>query len=320
MPSSQYYILPPCGSVVGDETAVGQAIGAMTQLATEAASARSQWEPLVEDNLTTYIWGQPEGQPDEDQLVVNEIQNSVIAQIDVQTQEPAQISLEPVETGEPPLYFWNGPQDVGLLEFGLIPAEVAEWVDPADGQTKPPVPLDERLAGMLQSVAIPKEANPALPPGAIRPEWVVEMDDKLVADVYQTIFDVYLERSDFEEWTEQNLLDSGVQGWAWALFEYDDNADRFLLTHLPVTQVYVDPTARGIADAAYAMVDIPLDADRAKTAYPAARRPRSTSGRAWARRIHFDGNTQLGRRLQSRLPAADGAVSACAGSATSSSL
>lgn len=293
MPSSQYYILPPCGSVVGNDDAVGQAIGAMTQLATEAASARSQWEPLVEDNLTTYIWGQPEGQPDEDQLVVNEIQNSVIAQIDVQTQEPAQISLEPVETGEPPLYFWNGPQDVGLLEFGLIPAEVAEWVDPADGQTKPPVPLDERLAGALQSVAVPKEGNPALPPGAIRPEWVVEMDDKLVADVYQTIFDVYLERSDFEEWTEQNLLDSGVQGWAWALFEYDDNADRFLLTHLPVTQVYVDPTARGIADAAYAMVDIPLDADRAKTAYPHLADQISE----WARMgtpNPFDGNTQWG--------------------------
>lgn len=257
------YNLPPVGQITEDADVVGY----LSALAEEARQARSEWEPMVEDNLTVYVYGQSSGPAEDGKIVVNEIQNAVIAQADVQTQEPIQVNLEPVETGEPPLYFWAGPQDQGIM-FGLIPAEVADWLDPETGTTRPPVPLDEQAAGFLQSIAIPREASPALPPGATRPEWVVELDDKLVTDVYQSVYDVWAARSDVDEIVEENLLDSNVQGWAWLLFEYDENARRFILTHLPITQVYIDPTSRGVQSAAYALVDIPLDAAAARANYP----------------------------------------------------
>jgi hypothetical protein len=255
--------LPPIGQINDDDSAVKF----LADLAREARDARADLVQTVEDNINVFRFGKTTGSPAEGELVVNEIQNAILAATHIQTQEPPQATLEPVETGEQPLYFWAGPQDIGIAMFGLEAFEVAEWVDEL-GQVQPPTPLDPMVAGMLKAAAVPEEVSPALPPGAIRPEWVLEVSDQTIADDYQILLDLFWERSDADRFIRDLLLRTSIQGWAWGLYEFDDTRLRHKLTILPILQVYIDPTVRDISDAAYAGFDLPLWADEAKTLYP----------------------------------------------------
>lgn len=255
--------LPPLGQV--NESNEGEVLTCLTGLAQEATDERCLYEQFVNSNLNMYVYGQ-EGVPADGRIVVNEIQNAIIAATDIQTKDPPQVSLEPVETGEPPLYYWAGPQELGIA-LGLQPFEVADWLDEA-GQLHPPTPIDSLVAGQLKALTVPEELSPALPPGMIRPEWLVELNDTLVAETYQMIHDVIWERSEVDLWVRDNLIATNVQGWANGLYEFDDQAKKHVLRHVPVTQVYLDPTSTGVRDSAYCGLDLPLDADEAKESYP----------------------------------------------------
>jgi hypothetical protein len=107
-----------------------------------------------------------------------------------------------------------------------------------------------------------------LPPRHIRPDWLVKDDDDLVKDISKAVFDVLWQRGQVDLRVRQNLHRNAVHGWSVMLFEFDDDAVKPILRHLPVKQVYMDPTVEDIADASYAGYDLWVDADEAKALYP----------------------------------------------------
>jgi hypothetical protein len=263
--------LPPIGQIGPADHAT--VITFLQGLAQEAQLELSKWSRLVDDNRRYFHWGGPD-EPDDDEVRVNDIQNDVIAITDLQTKEPAHPTLEPVETGEPGECYWAGPPAVGEA-LGLAAQQVGEWLDEG-GQVRPPLPIDPDRADDLRDAV----AAGGIPTGAVDPvtgqpqvqrlkeRWLVQVDDQLVADTYQSLFDVYWRRSGTDLWNRQNLLKNNVQGWAWGLLEFDETRQRFALRHLSVKQVLVDPTVADIADAAYAGVNLAMDAGEAKALYP----------------------------------------------------
>jgi hypothetical protein len=221
-------------------------------LAREAYDARVVWDQVVDDNLQIYTYGTIN--PSDDKVINPEIQNAIIVGTDIQTKEPPAVMLDPVDSGEPPNLYWAGPADVAG-ELGLPEQCAIEWMDEA-GQLQPPVPLPEELGRQLQQT-----------PG-IQPDWLVDVNDKLVSDIYQQVFDVYWQRSRIDRRLRSNLLKTNVQGWSIDLFEFDDDEQKVLLKPLTIKQVYIDPTCEDLDDAAYAIVDLVLDADEAKRIYP----------------------------------------------------
>lgn len=258
-------MLKPVGQI-GEEDQ-GFHVSYLSSLAREAREAREDVVQAIEDNINVFRFGKASGSPAEGELVVNEIQNAIISTTQIQTQEPPAASLEPVETGEPPLHFWAGPQDVGLALFGLQVFEVASFID-ENGVEQPPTPLDPMVAGQLKALAVPEEVSPALPMGMIRPEWIAEVSDQSTADVYQTVLDIFWERSQSDLFIRQALMDTNIQGTWFGLYEFDDTRLRHTLKAMPFLQVYADATVRDIADMGFFGFDLPVWADEAKTLYP----------------------------------------------------
>lgn len=264
-----------------DDTSQFEKVTYLADLAREASDARQPFEAAVNDNINIFWFGDT-SQPGVDEIIVQLSQCAVIACTDIQTKEPPSITLEPVETGEPGEYYWAGPPQAALqltmpsmdpmtgmmMPPLLLPAQVQGQTDPITGEQHPPLQIDPMVAGQLKALAIPEELQPALPPGAIRPEWLVNVCDQTVADTYQTVFDVFWRRSDGDRHVRKDLLDDNIQGWSWMLYGFDDTAKKHDLTHLPITQVYIDPTVSDISEAAYAGIDLPMDAAAAKVRYP----------------------------------------------------
>lgn len=282
--------LPPIGEPArsGDEDLVSYLQG----LAEEATFARNRWDPIVTNNVNVFTYGDVEP-PDDDEIILPEIQNAVIVGVNVMTKEAPTVTLEPVETGEPPTYYAAIPPhrvgewlptgatvsvDPMTLQPVVSPTLPPEClgIDPLTGQPFDaagneiePAPLNEDQADLLMSRAVTRAVAPVLPPNFIRPNWLVSLDDDLVSDVYQSMFDVLWARGEFDLRIRENLLDTCVQGWAGMLFEFDDEGKRPILRHVPIKQLYIDPTVRGVHDAAYAGYDYVLDAAEAKALYPA---------------------------------------------------
>jgi hypothetical protein len=91
---------------------------------------------------------------------------------------------------------------------------VADWLD-ENGQPQPPTPLDPLTAGQLKALTVPEEVSPALQPGTIRPEWLIEVSDQTIAEDYQTILDLFWERSNCDLFIRDLLLRTNIQGWTW---------------------------------------------------------------------------------------------------------
>lgn len=233
-------LLPPLGAIGEyDHASCTSYLGGLAQ---ESSFARAEWLVMADENLEIYTYGSLNY--DSEKIQVNEIQNAIIAATDLQTRQPPAVTLEPVETGEPPQSFWAGPPQV-LAQLGVM--------------SQPGQPLDPMLADQLRQMG----AN-----GAIKPEWLVDVDDRLIAQTYQTIFDVYWQRSAADRFIRSNLLTTNIQGWTFALYEFDDDEQRHLLRMQSVRQVYIDPTVEDVADAAYVGLDMVLDAEQAKSMYP----------------------------------------------------
>lgn len=251
--------LPPLGSMDLDGADADRAWASsyVTGLVQECLQSREPWVLQADRNYQIFAYG-ADPTPDDDELVVNSIQNAVIAVTDIQTKEPPTVKLDPVETGEPGETYWNGPQDLGI-RLGLPAQCVAAWLDPQTGDLMHPLPIDEGQADQFQAMVTA---------GQLKPEWVVTVNDQLVADTYQTLFDVTWQRSRIDRSIRSNLLWTNVFGWTLWLYEWDDSRKRHVMRPMSVKQVYVDPTVEDIDDAAYAVVDHVLGADQAKRLYP----------------------------------------------------
>lgn len=251
--------LPPLGSIdlAAPGADRGYASSILTGLVQECQQSRDPWIVEADRNYQIFAYG-ADPTPDDDDLVINAIQNAVIAVTDIQTKEPPKVTLDPVETGEPGDTYWNGPQDVGI-QLGLSPQQVAEWIEPQTGDAMHPMAVDELLAEQLNNFVLS---------GMVKPEWVVTVNDQLVADTYQAVFDVVWSRSRCDRAIRGNLLWTNVFGWTLWLYQWDHDRKRFEMREMSVKQAYVDPTVADIDDAAYAGVDLVIDANQAKRLYP----------------------------------------------------
>ncbi len=256
-------MLPEIGQITAENQ--GDVVTYIGDLVLESSNGEKlKYEQLVDMQNAVYTWGSDEEPDDSDEIVANPIQNAVIAGTDIQIKDPPQPTLEPVETGERPMYYWCGPPMYGL-QMGLSETQVTPYLDPETQQINAPDPIDPDTAEQILAMAVPKGAAM---PGQIHEEWIVGVDDRLVADVYQAVFNVHWERCDADFYIQDNLLDTNVQGTAFGLYQFDDANQRHVLKHLPIPQVHMDPTARDIQDAAYAGFDIPMDAAEAKLNFP----------------------------------------------------
>lgn len=248
-----------------------QILDALEQRARESYDDRQPFDTLVEQGNALFAYGKVTP-PAAGELIVHEIQTAVITNVEMQTREMSPPKLDPVETGEPPTYFWDGPAEIGLamgvpMEC-LVETPVLDEFGMPTGETQSLLPLEPTFGEELTAKAVSKEMAPMLMPGQIRPEWVVALDDRLVADFYQSLLGVFWKRSRVKQWLKKNVLDVNNQGWAWGSYQWSDEEKRHILDHLPVTQVYVDPMASDIGDAVYAGYDRPYDADYARASFP----------------------------------------------------
>jgi uncharacterized membrane protein YgcG len=259
-----YPCLPPTGQVTDDNQ--GQVISYLTALAEEAAGERQKWVTVADLNERIFIYGDVEP-PDDQTILLNDIQGQVVASVTIQGKEPPKVTLEPVETGEEPMYFWAGPDHIGMA-LGVPPQCMTESIDPMSGEALPIQPMDPMLAGMLLMGEVPEEVSPALMPGQIRPNWIVKVDDNLIARTYQVPFDVLWRRSYIDVFLRNNLLDNNIHGWSFALYEFDEDRKVHVLRQLGVREVFIDPRCRSVQEAEYVMVDLPFDLNAAKQNWP----------------------------------------------------
>jgi hypothetical protein len=270
-----YPMLPPIGAISA-ESDNGDAATYLKRLARESQQAAAVWQSYAAANLNVYAYGEdPPPSPSDDQtIIIPAIQNAVISATNVQTKDPPTATLEPVETGEPPTYYWAGPPMLGL-QLGLNEMQIGDWQNPDDGQMHPPQPIDQDTGENLQQACaaggVPGPAGPdGMPTTAIplKERYIVAVDDELIADTYQAVFDVKWARASMDREIRSNLLWTNIYGYTLWLYEWDPATGMPGLRPMSPLQVYIDPTVEDIAKAAYAGVDIVLDAGVAKRLYP----------------------------------------------------
>lgn len=241
-------------------------IAHIQRIAQEATFDRVQWEFAADLNTIIYHYGD-DPIPEPNVVIANEIQNHIIAS---QMQEPPRCSLKPVETGEEGDLYWAGDQAMGI-QLGLEPNMVADWLQ--SSQSGQPTLPDDPTAQSMPPIPIPPgpladQLRLMMETGQIKDTALVEVTDRLMAEVMQRVFDLFWERSDCDRKIGECMLDTDVIGWGWMLYEWDDDYKRHILRQIPIKQMYIDPTVRDIADAAYVGFDLPLDKDEAKKLYP----------------------------------------------------
>lgn len=251
--------LPPLGTIGDDPSKHAGATSYLSYLAEEASDGRAAWIDVADRNVEIYTYGAALDEYDPAKILVNEIQSAIIAAVDIQTKQPPVANLAPVETGEPAQTYWAGPLEAAL-QLGVPPECLVPMDDPANpGATVPPQPIDEITAERLKTIR---------DTGYFPEDWMVDVDDKTVSDTFQTVHDVYYARSGGARFLRQNLLANSIKGCQFALLEFDNERQRFMFKNLYLRQVYIDPICEDIADAAYAGVDLVIDANEAKSLWP----------------------------------------------------
>jgi hypothetical protein len=285
-------------------------IGILHDLAQESIDDRQGLDAVVTRNRQIFQEG-TDVPVDDDTIVLYDIQNAAIAATDIQTKEPARSSLEPVERGESPICYWNGPPQAGFNLFGLQVEQLQDFPDPMTGQMQPPMPLTDEQADQIRQaidaggipsgppmVAPGPDGQPVMQPAPMIPvkdDWLVEVNDQLIAEGYQILFDLYWQRSSIDRRWRENVLQTNVDGWTFWIYQFDEDEQCYILKNLSVIQAY--PDTQGCADVAemtYFGVDWVLDRQAATRMYPhLADRIEAWATTGYPRRP--DGMTQFGQ-------------------------
>lgn len=269
--------LPPVGMIT--EKDHGKVINYLSFLALESRQERDKWTEMADVNLCIFNYGDYP-KPNNSRIVINRIQNAVIAVKDIQFKEPPTIELSPVETGGVMGWYWAGPDQLPMPQAD--PMTGMAMIDPMTGQPvmgmgdaygalgiAPPMPdeqtgelvaqpFDELTAMGLQQqcLAMGWPSN-----------WIVRVDDKYVGDLYQKPFDVYWKRAGTSEWADNNVLGTNIRGWNIGFYEFDRHAGHIIRDH-SIRECFLDPQQQFLKDMQYAGIDTVLDAYFAKKLYP----------------------------------------------------
>lgn len=245
-------LLPPIGAPID----AGEICAAIMLLKEEARLVRDPYEQWADLSSSYFHYGAAQA-PADGSIIIQDIQNSVITQTDVQTKEPPTITLEPVDTEEPPIYFCT-LDPATATRVGLQPQEFQAGTDPT-GQPLPQQPLSPQSTFALQQLI----AQQQLPPSAL-----IEIGISNITDFYQKIFNVIWQRSNPEAWYYENTLWNNVYGWVTTLYEFDDANKKHIFTNKSLRQVFADPTNSDIDKSAYLILDLDYDAEVAKALHP----------------------------------------------------
>lgn len=285
--------LPHFGALTEDISTHGQAVAYLMRTRREADEAREDRIKQAEKNGKVYQWG-TEHEPFDDTAISNDIQTAVISISDIQTRDPFAIFIRPTQTQDKPVVFWIGPAvtpEISALT-GLPPGlGMQPVIDPmtgqpqmqgvADPQTGQPA-TDPTGAPMTQPVMQPVsgpqqlddvtgwQLRKLMASGSFPAEWLAVIDDRLVADVYQTVFDAMWIDANCDDWITENVLKTNIFGYQTAWYHWDDQLKRHTIRDVSIKQAYLDPNVEGSNFDLQNCpgFDVVFDVDKAKADYP----------------------------------------------------
>lgn len=265
-------VLPPPG---GDPKLIASYVDQLILESTQDEQ-RLAWEIEAEQGINLYLGNHWEEAKQNDgwiRVVLNRIQNCIIAVMAVQAADPPRITFSPRETGEPPQVFLNLKHPVGQR----LAAELAQVSMGSDTPFDPNEPLPDAIATAIRQDVqsgqlINQQAQAtgqSVPAGVVPADAIIEINEQTIADAIQTIFDGIWEAAGLQLIYAENVLNKNVLGFQPTLYEFDD-----LITKLPIVtnvhpvHVFLDPIKSHIRQCQYAIYDQPLGAAEAKALYP----------------------------------------------------
>lgn len=271
--------LPPFGTISDDLSTHSQAWNYLSFFARE--SHDGDWDEGIKDaasNAKIYEDGY-DPKPGDDAVTANEIQGIVVAITDIQTREPLTVIIKPVETRGKPEVYWIGPPvdaQVAMLTglpIGLGMTQVP-MSDPMTGQqaideTGQPVmgmapaqtydPLDEMTSFIVRRAAST---------GTFPIEWLCVLDDKLLADIYQTVFDLMWMESGIDDFIYSNVLMTNIYGYQTAYYGWDARTKLHIVDNISIKEVYLDRSKMELDRMRMQMFEMVMNVDQAKAFYP----------------------------------------------------
>jgi hypothetical protein len=270
------YALPPQGSITKDNEAYATAF--LDGLVVESEVRKQPLQPGADENLSDYLGHQWKLEaPDYySQITVNRIQNAVIAQVAIQTEETPKSKFTPRESLEPPVYYLNTSLDTTPTPelqalLAVLPPEVKDTTIDAEGKEVPPRELLPDEVQLIEQAIDAAARNAALLPGTettIPADILIGITDRIAAESLQTIFDAKWDECDADFAISENSLYNSIVGWQWLQYQFDDETFAHQLKNVPFLQVHVDPLATDVRDAQYVIFDQIMSADEAVAAYP----------------------------------------------------
>lgn len=269
-PSRNADDLPPFGTISDDIGTHRAAVDYLSRFASE--SHDSVWAGLIKDaesNARIYEDGY-DPKPSDSAVTANDIQGIVISITDIQTREPMTIVIKPVETRSKPQVYWIGPVvtpeiaivtglPIGLGGVPVLQAgpmgEMVEALAPAEQYE----PLDEWTAFLVKRAA---------QTGAFPREWVCVMDDRLLADIYQTVFDLMWVESDIDSFVYSNVLMTNIYGFQSAYYGWDSRTQKHIVENFSIREAYLDRSKMEQDKMHAQMFDMVIEVQKAKQLFP----------------------------------------------------
>lgn len=285
--------LPHFGEITEDLNTHGQAIAYLMRIARESDEARQPRIDQASRNARIYQWG-VEHEPVDDTAISNDIQTTVISISDIQTRDPFAIFIRPIQTQDKAQIFWIGPAvtpEVSTLTGLPSGLGMAPVVDPMTGQPMvqgvPDPQTGEPMGDQTGMPALQPVMQPMAGPqpidevagwqlrkmaaaGAFPAEWLAVIDDRLVADVYQTVFDAMWIDANCDDWIVENVLKTNIFGYQTAWYHWDNEQKKHTIRDVSIKQAYLDPNVEGSNFDLQNCpgFDVVLDVDKAKADFP----------------------------------------------------
>ncbi len=279
--------LPAFGTIGEDDASHGQALAFLMRVGRQAALAREDHVEQATLNAKVFQWGK-EHKATGDDLVANDIQTAILSITDLQTREPFSIFIRPVQTRDKAQVFWVGPpvdERLAMLVPGLpLGLGMEPVIDPMTGQPVMQPQLDPMTGAMIGATPMMQPATSFTPlddvtawmvkrlaaTGAFPAEWFVSVDDRLVADVYQTVFDVFWKENRIDDFIRENLLKTNIYGYQGSYYSWDADLKKHVVRDVSIKQLLLDAKAEGTN---FDLQNCPgfeivMDLDQAKAEWP----------------------------------------------------
>lgn len=262
-------VIPPPGS---DPAAIALYVDRLVREADQDPN-RQAWLAEVGRDFNLYLGNHFDTPAPADtiRLVLNRIQNAVIALVAIQAGDQPKITFSPRETGEPPICYLNTKMPAAMP---VMQRMFAAGEDPTQ-------PLDDNLAAALKEaiaqgqLMVARAAQTGMAPPQVPPkELLIEVNDQSAAAALQTVFDGMWDAAGAPYIFVENILNKNILGWQPTLYEFDDDElaggmdKKHVLTNVHPKQVFLDPLNTDSSKWQYAVYDQPISADEAKSKWP----------------------------------------------------